>query len=136
MSHCEAFSFAAFIFFRFLCVKHVKSIFVVRVRIWMPNFSEIFLCFMRIGIMFYACIKRPKIQKFYARIKHINIKHKTKKCLRGTSLRELCIYLCSVFRQDFLPRVIVDTKWIHIIRSMARPRMDNGQTVEYRHHKN
>ena len=25
------------------------------------------------------------------------------------------------FRQDFLPRVLVDTKWIHIVRSMARP---------------
>jgi hypothetical protein len=25
------------------------------------------------------------------------------------------------FRQDFLPCVLVDTKWIHIVRSMARP---------------
>jgi hypothetical protein len=79
VSHCEAFSFAAFFLSRFLCVKYVKSVFVVRVGMWTPNFPEIFLCFMR---MFYARIKRPKIQKNYARIKHK--KHKTKKCLRGT----------------------------------------------------
>ena len=40
------------------------------------------------------------------------------------------------FRQDFLPRVLVDTKWIHIVRSMARLCTDNGQTVEYRYQKN
>ncbi len=45
------------------------------------------------------------------------------------------MYLCTGFRQEFLPRVLVDTKWIHIVRSMARPRTDNGQTVEYRHQK-
>ena len=45
------------------------------------------------------------------------------------------MYLRSGFRQDFLPRVLVDTKWIHIVRSMARLRTDNGQIVEYRYQK-
>ncbi len=44
-------------------------------------------------------------------------------------------YLCTGFRQDFLPRVLVDTKWIYIVRSMARARTVNGQTVEDRHQK-
>ncbi len=51
--------------------------------------------------------------------------------LRANQVRDnMC--LCTGFRQDFLPRVLVDTKWIY----MARPHRVNGQTVEDRHQKN
>jgi len=46
------------------------------------------------------------------------------------------MYLCTGFGQDFLPHVQVDTKWIYIVRSKARPHTVNGQTVEDRHQNN
>jgi hypothetical protein len=53
----------------------------------------------------------------------------------GRKLALFETYLCTGLRQDFLPRVLVDTKWIYIVRSMARPCTVNGQTVEDRHQK-